>query len=187
MLMGEKVYLRAIQEEDLPQLLAWRNLPHFRQYFREYRELNMQMQKQWFQTAVTNDKNTIMFSICHKETHSLLGCCGLCSINWVHRWAELSLYIGDKECYIDEDGYAFDSCQILFDYAFGELNLNKIWAEIYELDHPKKKLYTALGFHRDGVLREHYFYRGKYWDSLLFSFLKNESYTKDPDDGGGIK
>lgn len=174
MLTGNKIYLRAVQEEDLAQLMEWRNLPNYRQYFREYRELNMQMQKQWFQTVVLNDKNTIMFSICDKQTNALWGCCGLCSINWIHGFAELSLYIGYQETYIDENGYAYDSCQVLFDYAFGELNLNKIWAEIYEFDYPKKNLYDSLGFHQDGLLREHYFYHGKYWDSLVLSLLREE-------------
>ena len=41
MLTGELTGLRAIEEEDLPELLSWRNDPRMRRYFREYRELNM--------------------------------------------------------------------------------------------------------------------------------------------------
>ena len=40
MLDGLKVYLTAVEKEDLNQLKIWRNNPSFRKYFREYRELN---------------------------------------------------------------------------------------------------------------------------------------------------
>ena len=44
MLKGEKVGLSAIGEADLKILLDWRNKSEYRQYFREYRELNMSQQ-----------------------------------------------------------------------------------------------------------------------------------------------
>ena len=34
MISGEKVYLAAIEENELEQLRTWRNLPDFRKYFR---------------------------------------------------------------------------------------------------------------------------------------------------------
>ena len=46
---GKKVALRAIEKEDLPLLMEWRNNPEYRQYFREYRELNSVSQERWFQ------------------------------------------------------------------------------------------------------------------------------------------
>ena len=45
MLLGEYTGLRAIEEDDLEQLLVWRNDPAMRRYFREYRELSMANQR----------------------------------------------------------------------------------------------------------------------------------------------
>lgn len=174
MISGEKVYLAAIEENELEQLRTWRNLPDFRKYFREYREISSIMQKKWFENIVNNDKNTIMFAIHDKNTKELLGCCGLCYINWVHRYSDLSLYIGKNECYIDNEGIAEESCKLLFDYSFYELGLNKIWTEIYEFDYMKNNLYTQMGFKQDGFLREQYFYDGKWWGSYIFSLLEKE-------------
>ena len=94
MIRGNKVFLRAVEEEDLSKLMTWRNMPEFKRNFREYRELNMSMQKNWFSKYVNGDSNTIMFSICKVETEEIIGCCGLCYINWIQRNADLSLYIG---------------------------------------------------------------------------------------------
>lgn len=174
MIRGKKVYLTAIEENELEQLRHWRNLPEYRKHFREYREISTTMQKKWFETIVNGDNSTIMFSIHDIVTKELLGCCGLCYINWVHRYSDLSLYIGKDECYIDDEGIARESCDLLFQYAFGELGLNKIWTELYEFDTKKITLYQNMGFQQDGLLREQYFYDGKWWNSYILSLLRKE-------------
>ena len=77
MIKGKKVYLSSIEEKDLESLRYWRNLPDYRKYFREYREISSQMQKTWYEKVVNGDKNTIMFAIRSIENDELLGCCGL--------------------------------------------------------------------------------------------------------------
>ena len=175
MLIGNLVMLRALREEDLPQLMEWRNLPNFKRNFREYRELNMSMQKNWFDKAVVGDASTVMFAICDKESRELLGCCGLCYINWIQRNADLSLYIGYNNSYIDDMGIAKEACRLMFDYGFNELNLHKLWTELYEYDEKKIDFYTReFGFHRDGVLRDHHYMDGRWWDSYIYSLIKSE-------------
>lgn len=174
MICGHLVNLAALEQEDLEPLRLWRNLPEFRKYFREYREISKEMQLQWYRQKVLGDPGTIMFSIRDAKTDELLGCCGLCYINWVHRNADLSLYIGWQNAYIDGVGYAQESCRLLFGYGFKELGLEKIWTEIYEFDEPKNALYQKLGFKQDGLLRNQYQYDGKWWNSRILSLLKDE-------------
>ncbi len=175
MLIGEKISLRAVCENDIQKLLDWRNNPEFRKYFREYRELTLENQRQWFDKYVVNDNATLMFSIVlNDEKQTLVGACGLCYINYVNRNADLSLYIGYEDAYIDNKGYAEESCKLLFEYGFNELNLHKIWTEIYEFDTPKYELYTKIGFHQDGLLRDNYFHAGKWHNSRMMSLLENE-------------
>lgn len=174
MIPGEKVYLKAIEQEDLDSLMNWRNIPEFRKHFRESREINSDMQKKWFETTVLNDSRTIMFSIFNNATNNLIGCCGLCYINWVHRHADLSLYIGHEQAYIDDYGFAEDACKLLLHYGFMELNIHKIWSELYEFDSKKIALFKKIGFSVDGNLRDNYFFDGKWWNSIIFSLLSTE-------------
>lgn len=174
MYKGKQIYLDAVTREDLKQLMDWRNLPEYRKHFREYRELNMDMQQRWYESRVLNDNGTEMFAIRLNESRELIGCCGLCYINWVHRNADLSLYIGWKESYIDDCGYAEEACGLLFAYGFQELGLQKIWTEIYCFDEKKLNLYQRLGFRIDGELRNQYFYDGKWWNSYMLSLLTEE-------------
>lgn len=174
MIKGKKIGLRALEENELEILLKWRNNPNYRQYFREYKELSMTHQKNWYINKVINDNSTIMFSIIELETDELIGVCGLCYINWINGTADLSLYIGKNDCYIDEEGSAEETCKLLFKYAFEELRLNKIWTEIYTIDEKKINLYKKLGMKIDGILRENYYHDGRFIDSFLFSILKRE-------------
>ena len=174
MLKGKLISLHPVEREDLKQLLNWRNIPKFRKHFREYRELNTRQQELWFEEKVVNDSSTLMFSIKRNQDLQLLGCCGLVYINWIHRHADLSLYIGWDNSYIDSDGYAKESCEKLLDYSFGELCLNKVWTEIYEFDKQKKELYDKIGFIQDGLLRQNYWYEGQWWDSRILSILSSE-------------
>ena len=171
MLKGKLIGLVAIEKEDLKQLRDWRNNPDFRKHFREYRELSMRDQEIWFEEKVVNDPSTLMFSIRRLEDNELLGCCGFVYINWVHRHADLSLYIGWQDAYIDDEGYAEESCKLILDYGFRELCLNKVWTEIYKFDEKKKALYDKFGFQQDGLLRQNYWCDGKWWDSRMLSLL----------------
>ena len=178
MLKGKHLSLFAVEKEDLQQLRDWRNDPNFRKHFREYQELNLDQQEKWFEEQVVAGNTTLMFSIRRNEDNELLGCCGLVYINWVHRHADLSLYIGWKDKYIDQEGYAEESCKLLLDYGFNELCLNKIWTEIYEFDDKKKALYDKFNFKQDGLLRQNYWYDGKWWDSRILSILNSENFIK---------
>lgn len=174
MLKGKKVYLVAIEREDLKQLMDWRNNADFRNNFREYRVLNMPLQEKWYEDKVLRDPSTIMFSIKRLSDNKLIGCCGLVYISWVYRHADLSLYIGLNNIYIDKAGYAEESCKLLLDYGFNELCLNKIWTEIKVFDKKKKKLFDRFGLKVDGILRQNYFCNGRFWDSYILSILASE-------------
>ena len=170
MLTGELTGLRAIEEDDLPQLLAWRNDPEMRRYFREYRELNMTQQKSWFEKSVLNNPAIRTFAIIDDQ---LMGAAGLCYIDPINRNADFSIYIGADDLYVDEE-YAPDAGRVLLKYGFEELNLHKVWAEIYSIDDAKQRLFYELGFSREGVHRETHWTEGKWVDSLFYGLLAKD-------------
>jgi RimJ/RimL family protein N-acetyltransferase len=174
MLVGNHTYLRAVEKTDLELLRDWRNNPQFRVNFREHRELNLENQLNWFNRLVSSP-NDYMFIIVEIETDEIIGACGLLYTNWIIRSADFSFYIGKDNLYIDER-LAYDSAQILINYGFNNLNLNKIWMELYEFDHKKLDFFqNKFNFEVDGKLRQNAFADGKYWDSYIISLLKQNS------------
>ena len=173
MIIGKFVGLRAIEKDDLSKFLEWRNNPDLRIFFREFKELNSTNQEKWFNNIVMNSQNNIMFSIVNLDNNKLIGACGLNYIDWINRNADLSIYIGIENKYIDEI-YAPDACKLLLQYGFDELNLHRIHVEIYDIDLKKQKLLETLKFNYDGTLRETHWTNGKWVDSLYYSILENE-------------
>ena len=173
MLKGKFVGLRAIEKQDLSQLLVWRNRPEYRRYFREYRETGTDDQNIWYEKKVLQDPSTRMFAIVELDSGRLLGACGLCYIDWVNRTADFSIYIGVDDLYIDTK-FAPDSGKVMIDYGFDELGLHRIWSEIYDSDESKKILFNTLGFQLDGRHRVTHWGEGKWHDSLFYGYLKTD-------------
>ena len=173
MLKGTVTALRAIEKSDLPALLSWRNQSEFRKFFREYRELNSSQQENWFSQKVMGDKSTVMFAIIDLKTGELMGACGLCYIDFINRNADFSIYIGKDNLYIDET-YAVDAAKTMMRYAFNELNLHRLWSEIYSIDEAKKKMFATLGFELEGIHKETHWTEGRWVDSLYYGRLKSK-------------
>lgn len=175
MIKGKKVGLRALEKEDLPHLRDWRNLPNFRKHFREVRELSLMDQEGWFESLQKSRHINYMFIIVDLETDQPIGAAGLLYINWVIRSGDFSFYIGDQEMYIGNDGRAKEAAQLLIDYGFKNLNLHKIWMELYEFDNEKIEFFTKdFGFKKDGLLRDNCYEDGKYWNSHIISLLTSD-------------
>ena len=177
MIEGRLTSLRAVEEADLETLLAWRNRPELRRYFREHRELNSTQQRQWFDSKVNGDPCTRMFAVVERASGRLLGAAGLCYIDWVNRTADFSLYLGADGLYID-DRWAPDAAVTMLNYGFGELGLNRVWSEIYSFDTFKTAFFQRLGFALDGRHRQTHWAEGAWHDSLYYSLLASD---KRPD------
>jgi RimJ/RimL family protein N-acetyltransferase len=174
MIKGQLVGLRALEKDDLLLLRDWRNIASFRRNFREYRELNMINQESWF-AKVNASPNDFMFMIERLVDHQPLGACGLLYTNWIIRSADFSFYIGFEEKYIDDTGYAKEAATLLIEYGFNNLNLNKVWMELYDYDTAKIDFFTKIfSFNKDGTLRDNCFEDGRYWNSGIYSLLNRD-------------
>ena len=173
MIKGDVCGLRAIQRDDLDSLLTWRNRPELRQFFREYREISPAQQMEWFENIVQEDPRTRMFAIVRLSDGELMGACGLCYIDQINQNADFSIYIGKDDLYID-DTYAVDAAKLLLEYGFNEVNLHRVWAEIYSIDEPKISFFKKLGFVPEGVHRQTHWTGGEWVDSLFYGMLRDE-------------
>ena len=174
MIKGKKVGLRAVEKQDLLHLRDWRNIPEFRKHFREVRELSLADQEAWFDSLQKTKHINYMFTIVDLDSQKPIGAAGLLYINWIIRSADFSFYIGDENKYIGDDGIAKEAAQLLIDYGFNNLNLHKIWMELYEFDTQKIEFFkNEFDFKQDGLLRDNCFEDGRYHNSLILSLINN--------------
>jgi len=174
MIVGNKIELVKPVESDMNLLLEWRNDPSHRKYYREYRETNIDDQLNWFRN-VLNDDSWHHFVIRKKGEKKLIGVVFLNHIHPVYRTGEFGITMADPE--YRGKGLGKDALLTLLDYGFNELNLNRIWCEVYS-NNSSIKLYEKIGFKIEGVLRQHIFKEGKFLDSIMMGMLKSEFKVK---------
>ena len=168
---SDSIILRAIEHKDLPLIQKWRNMPSIQPFVREYRELSLGHIEKWYESTLT-DNRFEFFMILDKKTGKQIGIAGLTYIDWKNKHADLHLGLYEEPWADPHYGKAV--MEPMLDLGFNHFNLNKIYAEVYEIDKEKVRLFYKHNFHLDAVLREHYYYKGEYVNSLIFSLLKSE-------------
>jgi len=169
-ILGKTLKLRAIELSDLKVLQSWRNNEQLRRYFREYRDFSLGQLEKWYHGMISDDR--FEFFIIEHDNKPI-GTTGITYIDWVNRHADVHFYIGKNSEWIDNK-HAPEAFNLILEYGFNILNLNKLWAEIYEIDNKKLTFFQERNFCIDANLREHYYYRGKYYTSHILSLLKHE-------------
>ena len=114
----------------------------------------------------------------HKRTklqnnkNKLIGVCGLTYIDWKNKHTEISCYLNSVNWQKKKE--ARDTIHTILKYGFEELNLHRIWAEIFSTAQENIALFNKIGFVREGILRQKLWRDGKWWNSHIYSMLSSE-------------
>jgi len=169
MIEGKRVNLRAIERSDLATLRDMRNDTRSNQYFRTWRQLNMDDQEWFFKNVVMGD-NHIVFGI-ENKIGELIGVCRLSFINWQTRSAETGIYIKIEE---EGKGYGTEALRMLVDFGFNQANLHRIKAGIRADNTASIEIFNKVGFEVEGTLRDSFFRNGRYYDTIVMSILEKD-------------
>lgn len=166
-----------MEQEYLPILKKWRNLEI--QILRQFRPLTDYDQEKWF-ASLQCDKSQVIFGILTHDDNSseptFIGYCGITNIDLKNRVGEISFLVSPERV-DNEKLYRTDFLSILSmlsRYGFEELNLNKLFTETFAFRTTHMKILEEFGFKQEGVLRQHHFTGGKYYDSFIHSMLSSE-------------
>ena len=170
-LRGDLIYLRPIDSADHAQLLAWANDPEVRGLTGEVAPTTAAGLDAYLD-KVSNDTSRVWFAIVVCETHRLIGECGLLRMFHPWRTTDLSIILGDKAAW--GKGYGTEVIRLLLDYAFGYLNLHRVAIGVVGSNERALRFYEKLGFRREGVQRDGYFYNHRYQDFVMMSMLEDE-------------
>ncbi len=170
-LIGERVYLRPLEKEDFNLLYVWSNDPEIRGLTGEvlptYREAVEE-----FQARLRTDSSRVWFGVVVKENDRLIGEAGLLRMFPAWRTTDLSLILGDRAAW--RKGYGSEAMELLLDYAFGYLNFHRVAIGVVGSNERALKFYEKVGFKREGIQRDGYYYDHRYQDFVMMSILENE-------------
>jgi ribosomal-protein-alanine N-acetyltransferase len=170
---GNGIYLREVRASDVNEnYYRWMNDPEVTQYL-ETRYIPQSMENiRRYVERMEGKTDEIFLAICLKESDQHIGNIKLGPINWIHRFADISLVIGEKEFW--GKGLASEAIRLLAKFAFNILNLQKLKAGYYEKNIGSKKAFEKVGFKIEGVLRKQWQIGEKLQDEILLGLLRDE-------------
>ena len=172
-LTGERLYFREVRLSDVNEnYYHWLNDPEVTQYL-EVRYVPHSLDNiRDYVTAMDGKNDEIFLAICLKENDRHIGNIKLGPINTIHRCGDVSLLIGEKDCW--GQGYATEAIRLLCRFAFGVRNLRKLNAGVYAANQGSKRAFEKAGFREEGRLRGQALVGGQPMDHILLGLLAEE-------------
>lgn len=171
MLVGKRIQIRAVEYEDLPLMVKWRNDPQVYQFFYEHEPLSMIAQKAWFNRLLQKPNERLWITE-RVEDGQVIGMVGLTHIDWRNRRSELS-----RVLIIDEyrgRGLGSELICLTLRYFFDHLNMNRLYCDTFLENENAVAFYKRLGFRQEGVFRQHVFKEGRYRDVVYLAMLRED-------------
>ena len=113
----------------------------------------------------------INWAIIEKQSNSFIGYIGFIRIFPEHCRAEIG-YALKPEFW--GKGYMYEAINKLVSFAFEELKLHSIEANVNPLNEKSKKVLERVGFKKEAYFRENYLFNGKFLDSMIYSLLEKD-------------
>lgn len=172
MLSSARLLLRALHAGDLNDTyLTWLNDPEVSRFL-ETRFLPQTLEGlEAYWRAHRDDPACPWFAICLATDGRHIGNIKLGPIRWIHRRADLSLFIGERNCW--GCGYASEAIELVRDWAFRELDLQKLNAGIYAGNIGSRRAFEKCGFELEGTLRQEVVGAGQRLDVWLMGLPRS--------------
>jgi len=176
-LIGEKLYLRSIDEGDLNEnYQSWFNDDEVCKFNSHHRFPNYKQNMEEYYNNVIKSKNNLILAIIDKKNDRHIGNISLQEIDQINRSAEFAIIIGDKSCWGRGDGR--EAAGLIISHGFKSLNLNRIYCGTAEDNIGMQKLAESIGFKKEGVAKQALFKDGRYKDVINFGLTKDDYIEK---------
>lgn len=110
----------------------------------------------------------IRWAMTLKENQQLIGTCGFQNMNQHQRRAELGYELAYDYWGL---GYAKEAIQAIRDYGREQLNLHRFEALVYPENSASSGVLERLGFTAEGTLKGYAYFRDRYQDLVIYSWL----------------
>ena len=169
---GDRIYLRKIKLSDVSSAyVKWLNDSEINQYLEtRYVDQTIDSVHKYVEKIMGTD-NELLLAMCLQDNHKHIGNIKLGPINLIHKNAEISLFIGDKNAW--GKGIATEAIYILSNYAFNTLYLNKLTAGCYANNIGSMKAFEKAGYKIEGIWEKQYLCNKVYVDRICMGLLNS--------------
>lgn len=142
------------------------------------RQFSAKKSKEWMEKHLEDSADRMFwFSIRSVEEDRFLGDINLEVTEWNRREAYVGLGIGPRDLW--GRGYGTEAMQLVLEYAFLELNLDRVTLTVFEYNPRAIRSYEKCGFQHEGRVRGRLFREGKRWDMLMMALRRSDWMEKN--------
>jgi|SRR5690606_6892303 len=124
---------------------------------------------EWYEQLLI-DRSGIWWAIENRNSQEFMGTIGL--YNWVkeHRRAEIGFWLLPP---FWRQGYTFEALEEVIQYAFTQLKIHRIEAEVESLNTHSKNTLEKAGFKLEGTLKSYEIENGEFIDLDIYAILND--------------
>lgn len=169
MLQGKLVVLRGVEKEDVDRIREWLTDPELLHLLgaRPIPISNVDAEKL---PELFRLREGRVLAITTRDK-MLVGLIAVGNFHEFNRTAQVLVLIGDRGEW--GRGYGTDALRMVTKFVFDDLNLNSLEAHIPEFNGRALRAFQKVGYQQEGQMRQRLFLRGRYWDVVVASALRD--------------
>lgn len=134
-------------------------------------EYSIEMTKEFIQQSqkAAEEKKNQGFGIFYQD--KLIGAIGFNKFDWKCHKTEIGYWLAKD---FEGQGIITKSCKLLINYAFDELEINRIEIRCADVNVRSRAIPERLGFKLEGVLRQALCRHSQIYDDTIYGLLKDD-------------
>jgi len=170
----ERLLLREIRADDWPAVLAYQSQPDYLRFYHWTERSPKAVQAfldMFLRQQAEQPRTRFMLAVTLKRSGEMIGICGIRKDAPEDLRAEIGYELAPQHW---SQGYATEAARRVIAHGFGPMGLHRIAADCVADNTGSAHVLEKLGMQLEGRLREVEFFKGRWWDVLLYAALDSE-------------
>ena len=170
-LIGQHIYLRALEPEDLEFVYALENDTTIWEISQTQTPYSKFLIRQYLENAQQDifEAKQLRLAICKNDSFEAIGLIDLFDFDPKNRRAGVGILIQNPAN--RQQGFGNQALDLLIQYSFEVLQLHQLFANISSDNQASIALFTTFGFQCVGIKKDWNFNQGKFSDEGLYQLI----------------
>jgi len=171
-LRGERVYLRPLESTDIELVHRWYEDARVWSLMGDPPISLAARKKRYADVVEAAADDVFRFVICLLVDDRRVGRTDLFELDRQNGSCALGITLGEPELW--GRGLGTDAVNVLVDFAFGQLRMERVWLDTDARNERAKAAYAKAGFTQEGRFRRAFYQNGRWSDDLRMALLREE-------------
>jgi len=173
LLRGERVWLRPMEERDLPAYVAGVNDTEVGGFAGYRVPISLEQAAAWHARHADQTRSgaAYFFTVCELGNDRFIGTVWFKEIDTLDGSTELGIFMDRDHI---GSGWGTDAHRAILSFGFRTLGLERVWLAVQASNARAIASYEKVGYRREGTLRRSFRVNGVLGDSVLMAILRDE-------------